>query len=192
LRKIGNSQIDSTVKFYGDGDVVIGDRSRIDQGVIICSGPKGVFIGDNVHISSNVLIAGTNGRVEFRDFSGVGAGSKFYTASEDPLSGLTNPTIPQQFRNCVAGDVIVMEHALIYADVIVCRGVTLGFGSGVGAKTIVKNDIPEGVLIAGNPNKVIGKRNVEELRILEHRYKEARNYTTAEHCQILMEYMGIP
>ncbi len=43
------------------------------------------------------------------------------------------------------------------SNVTVCGGVTIGNGSVIGAGSVVTKDIPEGVLAAGNPCKVIRK-----------------------------------
>ena len=45
----------------------------------------------------------------------------------------------------------------IASNVTVCGGVTIGDGSVIGAGSVVTRDIPEGVLAAGNPCKVIRK-----------------------------------
>lgn len=188
--RIGKSQVDDTIKVFGNGPVVIGDRSRIDAGVIICAGEKGVYIGDNVHIAHNVILAGTSGKIEFSDFSAIGADGKVYTASEDPFYGLTNPTVPTPYRRPKVGDVFIGKHVLVYTNVVICPGVTLGEGCAVGAFTVVKDSLPEGVLFAGN--KQIGTRNVDELRQLEQKYLGMHYYSTNETVAILEEYMGLP
>lgn len=43
------------------------------------------------------------------------------------------------------------------SNVTVCGGVTIGSGSVIGAGSVVTRDIPEGVLAAGNPCRVIRK-----------------------------------
>ena len=45
----------------------------------------------------------------------------------------------------------------IAANVTICGGVTIGKGSVIGAGSVVTHDIPEGVIAAGNPCKVIRK-----------------------------------
>ena len=45
----------------------------------------------------------------------------------------------------------------IASNVTVCGGVTIGSGSVIGAGSVVTKDIPEGVLAAGNPCRVIRK-----------------------------------
>lgn len=190
--RVGKSQVDDTVRVFGTGPVVIGDRSRIDAGVIICAGEKGVYIGDNVHIAHRVILAGSSGCIEFSDFSCMGANGKVYTASEDPFYGLTNPTVPLEYRRPKVGGVFLGKHALVYADVILCPGVRLGEGCGVGAFSVVKEDVPEGLLMAGNPLRQIGVRNVEQLREFEKKYLGNHYYSSDETVAILEEYLGIP
>lgn len=45
----------------------------------------------------------------------------------------------------------------IASNVTICGGVTIGEGSVIGAGSVVTRDIPQGVLAAGNPCKVIRK-----------------------------------
>ena len=45
----------------------------------------------------------------------------------------------------------------IASNVTVCGGVTIGDGSVIGAGSVVTKDIPEGVLAAGNPCRIIRK-----------------------------------
>ena len=168
--KIGNSQVDQTVVVYGDGPVVIGDRSRIDAGVVITAGPRGVYIGDNVHIARGCILAGGSGQIVFEDFSCSGADSKFFTASEDAFWGMTNPTIPEEFRRPKTGDIHIGRHALIYANVIICPGARIGDGAGVGAFTIVKSDIQSEEMVVGIPTRSIGKRNLSQMVDLEKQY----------------------
>lgn len=186
--KIGSSQVDSTVKVFGTGPVVIGNRSRIDAGVVICAGNAGVYIGDNVHIANGCLLAGTSGKIVFEDFSCAGAHSKIYTASEDPRRGLTNPTVPAPFRSCKTGDVLIDKHVLIYANVVIAPGVRMKLGSAAAAFSVIRGNVEQGQIVCGAEQKVIGHRDVADLIRLEHEYLESiRYYTTEEHCRIIGE-----
>lgn len=83
----------------------IGDNVRIDDFCIL----KGkVIIGSFVHISAFCLVGGTKGCVTFEDFSGLAARVSIYTGT-DNYSGdnLTNPTVPQAYRDVLAGDVFL-------------------------------------------------------------------------------------
>jgi len=50
----------------------------------------------------------------------------------------------------------------IASNVTVCGGVSIGSGSVIGAGSVVTKDIPEGVLAAGNPCRVIRKLTEED------------------------------
>lgn len=168
--KVGSkSYVDPLVRVYGDGPVVIGDRSRIDAEVVISSG-KGVYIGDNVHLSRGAMLCGGSGLIEIADFVGIAADVKIYTASEDPWAGLNNPTVPSPFRRPKTGDVRIGKYVLLYANVVICPGVTLHDGCVVAALTIVRGSVPAGVVVAGHDLREIGRRDVEQLRRVEQEY----------------------
>lgn len=65
----------------------------------------------------------------------------------------------------------VMDNCMIGVNSIVLPGVTIGPNSIVGAGSIVTKDVPEGVIVGGNPAKVIGilddfERNLSD-RLIE-------------------------
>lgn len=47
-------------------------------------------------------------------------------------------------------------------NVVVLPGVTIGYGSVIGAGSVVTRDVPPGVLAAGNPCRVIRRLVPEE------------------------------
>lgn len=53
------------------------------------------------------------------------------------------------------GEVFILEGVFVGANSVILPGVTIGKGSYIGAGSIVVNDIPEGVLAAGNPARII-------------------------------------
>ena len=53
--------------------------------------------------------------------------------------------------------VVIEDRVWIGCNAIVLSGVTIGSGSVVGAGSVVTRDVPPGVLVAGNPAKVIRK-----------------------------------
>ena len=54
---------------------------------------------------------------------------------------------------------------MIGANSVILEGVKIGFGSVVAAGSVVTTDVPEGVVVAGSPAKII--KNVDE----QTRYK---------------------
>jgi putative colanic acid biosynthesis acetyltransferase WcaF len=58
----------------------------------------------------------------------------------------------------VTAKITIGEDAFIGARAFVLPGVTIGAGSVVGACSVVTHDVPEGVIAAGNPCKVLRQR----------------------------------
>lgn len=56
------------------------------------------------------------------------------------------------------GKIIIKENAYIGCKTIICKPVTIGANSIVGAGSIVTKDVPEGEVWAGNPARFIRKR----------------------------------
>ena len=63
---------------------------------------------------------------------------------------------------CYAKPVRIGNNVWIGANVSVLPGVTIGSSSIIGAGSVVNKDIPEGVIAAGNPCKVIRKITEED------------------------------
>ena len=61
-----------------------------------------------------------------------------------------------------AKPIVIGDGVWLASGVTVCGGVTIGKNSVIGAGSVVTRDIPEGVLAAGNPCKVIRKITEED------------------------------
>lgn len=72
-----------------------------------------------------------------------------------------HPVSPTRRRSVTIGDPIVVgDDVWIAAGAIVIGGVTVGAGSVIAAGSVVTRDVPPGVLVAGNPARII--RPVED------------------------------
>ncbi len=89
----------------------------------------------------------------------VGPNCGFYTALH-PLDAVKRGEGLEMAKPITLGD-----NVWIGADVSVLPGVKIGEGSVIGAKSLVKDDIPAGVLAVGNPCKVVKKIGLETLRV---------------------------
>ena len=108
------------------GRIVIGDYCLISPGVRISS-VKSIHIGDNVMLAANVYI------------------------SDSDWHGIYNRIRP--FR-CTK-PVVIGNNAWLGERVTICKGVTIGENSVIGAGAVVTKNIPANSVAAGNPAKVI-------------------------------------
>jgi acetyltransferase-like isoleucine patch superfamily enzyme len=120
---------------YGDlSKFKIHPTSHIKSGTFIeCSG--GVQIGKHLH---------------------VGRGLKIFSANHDYRSDLA---IPYGALD-IPGPVTIGDFVWIGANVCIVPGVTIGEGAVIGMGAVVTRDVPIGAVVAGNPAKVIGQRDM--------------------------------
>lgn len=118
--------------------VIIKDRAIIMMGAIINIGAS---IGEETMIDMGVVIGG---RVQVGNKCHIGAGTV--------LAGVIEPPS--------ANPVIIEDNVIIGANAVVLEGVRVGKGSVVAAGAVVVENVPEGVVVAGMPAKII--KNVDK------------------------------
>jgi len=127
-----------------NGPLVIGDCATIDERVVL-TGPT--RIGMKCHINYGAWI---DRHVEVDDYAGVGHRSF--------LIGFTHDYSDPTFRTGGALSyypIRVGKGAWVGANVVILKGVTIGQGAIVGAGSVVTKNIPDNVLAAGNPCRII-------------------------------------
>lgn len=147
-------------KLVGLEHMRFGQNVIVDDFVFMYAADEHV-IGSFVHIASFCSITG-GGKFYMDDFAGLSAGCRIVTGSEDFLGGgLTNPTIPDEFRAVKRGIVRIGRHAIIGTNAVILPNVTIGEGCAVGAGSIVTKDLePWGVYIG---NKRVKERQRETI-----------------------------
>jgi acetyltransferase-like isoleucine patch superfamily enzyme len=145
----------------------VGNDVRIDAGAIL-SATFPIRIGDHVHIAAGAKLFSSGAEIALEDFVSVSADVKLYTASDDYTGGsLTNPTVPDEFKDVDVGAIRLAKHAIVGAGSIILPGVSLAFGAAVGALSLVGHDVREGAVVAGVPAREFARRDVDRLRRLE-------------------------
>jgi galactoside O-acetyltransferase len=140
----------------------------ISEFVWIHGGIKTV-IGNFIHISPFSSIAG-GGVCILEDFVGLSAGVRIITGSEMVKGeGLTNPTIPTQFRAVSRSFVHLEKHVFLATNVIVHPGVTIGEGAVIGSNSVVTKDIKPWTINVGNPARAVAERSGEKIKQLEYK-----------------------
>lgn len=116
---------------------LLGKNVRLMEGVVIS---EGAIIGNDVFVGPNVTF--TAGR--------------YMTGALEAAGLLTHQeAVKLEGRYWEGPSVIVEDNVRIGVNSVILAGVRLGKGCIVAAGSIVSNDVPSGMLVAGNPARVI-------------------------------------
>ena len=161
-----NYKIYDGAKIINRENLTIGFNSQIDDFVFFNCGENSV-LGSFVHIASFCSITG-GGKLYMDDFSGLSAGCRIITGSDDFLGGgLTNPTVPKEYTNVKKSTVRIGKHAILGVNVTVLPGVTIGEGAAVGAGALVRKDLDPWTIYVGVDCKPIKTRPSNKILALE-------------------------
>ncbi len=166
-----NVLISNKASLYNCGKIRIGNNVRIDDFCVLSAGDGGILLGDYIHIAVYSSLIGA-GEIVMSDFSGISSRVSIYSSNDD-YSGmsLTNPTVPNRFRNVLNRSVILGKHVIIGNGSIVLPGVTLEEGVAIGALSIVNKDCRAFGIYAGIPARFIKERS-RDLLLLEKNIRE--------------------
>ncbi|MFD2162930.1 acyltransferase [Paradesertivirga mongoliensis] len=117
----------------GVGDVLIGEKTIIGLGNVVI-GP--VSIGNNVMLAQNIVISGLN-------------------------HGYQDVSKPPAEQAVFTQKITICDDVWVGANSVITAGVKIGKHSVIGAGSIVTKDIPEYVVAAGNPARILKKYNFE-------------------------------
>ncbi|WP_144018815.1 sugar O-acetyltransferase [Demequina sp. NBRC 110056] len=107
-----------------------------------------VSFGANVFINANLMILGS-GKVRIGDNALIGPDARFYTVNHHFDVEIRREGWERAFPITLEDDV------WLGGSVVLCPGVTVGRGSVVAAGSVVTRDVPPGVVVAGNPARVV-------------------------------------
>lgn len=123
-------------------DCVVGDHSILHRGVVV---------GDRVTIQSGVQLPDG---AEVADDAVIGANATF-ASDRRPQGGAGKAQDRQKTT--------VGRRAFVGANATVLAGVTIGQNSVVGAGAVVTRDIPPHAVVVGNPARIVGYADSENL-----------------------------
>lgn len=169
FKKVGiNVSVSRKASIYNPHNISIGDYSRIDDFCVLSAGEGGLEIGCHVHIAVYSSLIG-QGKIIIEDFANLSSRVSVYSSNDD-YSGnsLTNPTIPDKYKNVFNAPVIIKKHVIIGSSTVVLPGVVLGVGAAIGAQSLVNKDCSAFTVYAGSPIKYLKarSRNLLEKEIL--------------------------
>ena len=150
------SQNDERVKFLKRELKKTGENLRIEQ-PFHCDFWKRVTLGENFFANYNFTVLAGN-EISFGDNVMIGPNCGIYAAGHAFDVKRRRDGLEYALPVHIGNDVWIGGHVSIVS------GVSIGNGSIIGAGSVVINDIPENVIAAGNPCKVIRKIESEDDR----------------------------
>lgn len=114
-----------------------------------CDYGSNIYLGERVYFNFNCVVLDVC-EVKIGDFTFFGPAVQIYTASH-PLNAELRRT--QEFGKPVS----IGSDVWVGGGTIILPGVTIGSKTVIGAGSVVTKDVPDGVLAAGNPCRIIRK-----------------------------------
>lgn len=118
--------------------------------------------GKNLYINYNCTIVDV-ARVTFGDNCFVAPNTAIYTAGH-PIHPVSRNSGYEYGKAVTIGD-----NVWIGGSTVICPGVRIGSNTVIGAGSVVTKDIPDWVLAAGNPCRVIRRITEADMRSLFHK-----------------------
>lgn len=160
-----NVMISERASLYNCQSIHIGNHVRIDDFAVLSAGEGGIWIGSHVHIAVQCSLIG-QGRITLSDFSGMSSRVSVYSSSDD-YSGktLTNPTVPERYKNVHHADVWLGRHVIVGAGSVILPGAQLEEGVAVGALSTVSGTCEAFGIHVGSPARRVKARSRDLLRL---------------------------
>jgi galactoside O-acetyltransferase len=164
LRNLGlkhfgkNVRVSDRASLHNASRISLDDHVRIDDFCVLSAGQGSISIGRYVHIGSHCILLGSDGIV-MEDFSQLSNRVTVLTISDD-FSGEFPPgaTIPEKYRKADRGPVVFRPHSGAGAGTLIMPNVEIGFGSVIGALSLVKSSCDEFGIYAGVPARRVKER----------------------------------
>lgn len=130
-------------------------KSFIIEGPFYCDYGYNIEIGENFYANVNLTIL-DGAKVRIGDNVFIAPNVGIYTAGHPLDARRRNLGLEYALPVTIGDDV------WIGAGVNILPGVNIGKGSVIGAGAVVLKDVPDGVLVAGNPARIIRAINEED------------------------------
>jgi dTDP-4-amino-4,6-dideoxy-D-glucose acyltransferase len=160
-----NVQLSDRASIYGANKIRIGNNVRIDDYCVLSAGHGGISIGDYVHIAAYTSLIGAE-TITIESFCNLSSRVSVYSNNDD-YSGetLTNPTVPDVYKNVKMEKVHIGRHAIIGSGSVILPGVILEEGVAIGALSLVSKNCSAFGVYAGNPLHKIKERKRKLLEL---------------------------
>lgn len=109
---------------------------------------RNITLGENVFINFGCTLLDRGG-ITIGDNVLIGPNCSFYTTN--------HPLDPNERQATISKPIIIKSDVWFGGNVTVIPGITINKNSIIAAGSVVTKDVPEGVIVAGNPAKIIRK-----------------------------------
>ena len=144
----GYIEIGDNVSFVGRNNLVVGFKVAGRK-----QASAQLIIGNNVAIGYQCEINVAQ-RVVIGNNVAIATGVKIFDNNSHPTNAAERRAERPMSEADVA-TVIIQDDAWIGINAIILKGVTIGKGSVVAAGSVVTHDVPDNVVVAGNPAQVV-------------------------------------
>jgi len=114
--------------------------------------------GKNIHLGKNVFI---NSGCRFQDQGGIYIGDNVLIGHNVVLATLNHEENPEKRGNLIPAPIKIGNDVWIGSNVTVTPGVTIGDGAIIGAGAVVTKDVDKNTIVAGVPARYIRDVNLE-------------------------------
>lgn len=139
---------------------IVGKQIEIKNDITLSS-PDMIKFSNYIYIGECAKVYG-KGNLILKDNVIIGPNVTFFTS----VHNYSNDYLPYGFEDKIE-NITVNKLVWIGANVIILPGVEIGEGAVIGAGSIVTKDVPACAIVAGNPAKIIKKRNLIEYEELK-------------------------
>ncbi len=125
---------------------------------------ENIKIGDHVYIGSNYVLQSMHGEIIIGNHVMFGPGVHIHGGNHiyDQV-GVYMDTVKKEKNSDPT--IVIEDDVWIGANVIILGGVHIGFGSIIGAGSVVTHDVVEGGIYAGNPARLVKMRfDIENIK----------------------------
>lgn len=112
--------------------------------------------GKNIHVGKDVFI---NACCHFQDHGGVTVGDGCQIGHNVVFATLNHGLAPEDRKSTYPAPIVLGQNVWVGSNATILQGVTIGDNSIVAAGAVVTSDVPDNVVVAGIPAKIIKRIN---------------------------------
>lgn len=112
--------------------------------------------GKNIHVGKDVFI---NACCHFQDHGGVTIGDGCQIGHNVVFATLNHGLAPEDRKSTYPAPIVLGQNVWVGSNATILQGVTIGDNSVVAAGAVVTSDVPDNVVVAGIPAKIIKRIN---------------------------------